>query len=534
MLALLWRFLKTVALPGSLVLLAVHLFVPEPRDSSPQAALDRALKARNYSLAKDLYRRALERDPFDLESHRGYLNSHFALAEILRNDRMVREYYENLAAGDNGALADVGRYGLGYFYSLKRDYANAETHLLSVVNPDLPYRNNSLGFIYKEQGRFAEAEARFGREIEIGLAPGFAYSNLASMYFTRKDWAPLARLLQDPAVFPHVSSFIVRVTLLREWRWWDYVRYGNPFSGVTRAGVAASVAIFFVWFGFLRRVDIFEPEQAHHLYAAIAGGALAALIAPAGYDLVDLILRYQVNGSALGDLGYSLLVIGPLEELVKIIPPLLILKFTHAMDETVDYVVYGAASGLGFATIENLTYLSGDGTAGIFARSITAALLHMSFTAYVMYGLLLAAGKSGPHPALSLLRKFAGAAILHGLYDFGLFQPALLGGTLRYLSFAIAFLVILAFSIMLRNALSRSEHFRPSSLRVIHNTSYLVRWLAYILLLQYVLMAVAYGPAAANRDLLFQLMFNWLFLVCVLGLLGRLELSRKERAQAAR
>ena len=73
-------------------------------------------------------------------------------------------------------------------------------------------------------------------------------------------------------------------------------------------------------------------------------------------DFFELTFNLQMKGDFYHDLIYSSVVIGFVEELVKIIPFLLLLKFFKFIDEPYDYILYASSSALGFAFMENMIY----------------------------------------------------------------------------------------------------------------------------------------------------------------------------------
>jgi RsiW-degrading membrane proteinase PrsW (M82 family) len=121
------------------------------------------------------------------------------------------------------------------------------------------------------------------------------------------------------------------------------------------------------------------------------------------------------------------LVVGPVEELVKLAAVRLFAYRTGAFASVVDGAVYGAVAGLGFATIENLLYISRSlGEAGevavLGATGGTAAVRalagpgHVIYSAFAGYYLGLARfnpDDSGPIVVKGLLI----AAFVHGLYN---------------------------------------------------------------------------------------------------------------------
>ena len=74
------------------------------------------------------------------------------------------------------------------------------------------------------------------------------------------------------------------------------------------------------------------------------------------YDFFDYSLGFKKSGEVVNDLFYCVFGIGLIEETVKIIPFLLMLKFSRQINESIDYVIYASVSALGFAFMENLIY----------------------------------------------------------------------------------------------------------------------------------------------------------------------------------
>jgi protease PrsW len=117
-----------------------------------------------------------------------------------------------------------------------------------------------------------------------------------------------------------------------------------------------------------------------------------------------------------------------------------------SFNEPYDGIIYAVMVGMGFATIENLMYIFGSeslgaawATAGL--RAVTAVPAHATFAAVMGYFVGLA--KFTRHHERRLL--FAGfilATVLHGFYDFFLFQnykEGLMLGALASLIFGIWF-----------------------------------------------------------------------------------------------
>ncbi len=114
----------------------------------------------------------------------------------------------------------------------------------------------------------------------------------------------------------------------------------------------------FFWAVYHYHKDRHLPEPVGHLLMAFLFGVLAAGISQSLYlSLEPLGLRYDAGFLAetntLGLLAYALLVIGPVEELSKLLLFVLIVIRFKEFDEPLDGIIYASFIGLGYAAIEN-------------------------------------------------------------------------------------------------------------------------------------------------------------------------------------
>jgi len=95
-----------------------------------------------------------------------------------------------------------------------------------------------------------------------------------------------------------------------------------------------------------------------------------------------------------------------------------------AFDEPMDGIVYGATASLGFATLENILYVSEGGSSVAIMRALTAVPGHAFLGAIMGYF----AGRAHSAPPAErkalLFRALAIPTLLHGAYDFPLLAAA--------------------------------------------------------------------------------------------------------------
>ncbi|MDX1517358.1 MAG: PrsW family glutamic-type intramembrane protease [Woeseiaceae bacterium] len=176
------------------------------------------------------------------------------------------------------------------------------------------------------------------------------------------------------------------------------------------------------WAGYHYHKDRHLPEPPGNLLICFLLGGLAAVLARAMYvslDAVDLrfdaFLLAETNPVAL--FAYAMLAIGPIEELSKLLPFVVVVLRFRAFNEPIDGIIYASFIGLGFAAAENLYYLNFLTPFEAVARGFASPVVHILFAS--IWGHWIGTA------ALQRSRRLQSAAIglllaagLHGFYDF--------------------------------------------------------------------------------------------------------------------
>ena len=170
------------------------------------------------------------------------------------------------------------------------------------------------------------------------------------------------------------------------------------------------------------------PEPVGLLLLALGLGLLSAALSRGLYAALGwAALRYDAlalaDGNTLGLLAYSLLAIGPIEELAKLLPFLLLALWLPAMDEPIDGIIYASFVALGYAAVENIIYLDFLTPAEAMARGFAGPIVHILFAS--IWGFTIGCARiRGASIARAAARGFLVAAAAHGLYDFIVLQRA--------------------------------------------------------------------------------------------------------------
>ncbi|MEM4780313.1 MAG: PrsW family glutamic-type intramembrane protease [Halalkalicoccus sp.] len=125
---------------------------------------------------------------------------------------------------------------------------------------------------------------------------------------------------------------------------------------------------------------------------------------------------------------FFFLVVGPIEETVKLLAVRLYAYRDARFDAVIDGAVYGAAAGLGFATIENALYITQGLEAGVAGTEVigaagdTAAVRALAGPGHVLYsaiaGFYLGLAKFNPDDwGPIVIKGLLIAAVFHALYN---------------------------------------------------------------------------------------------------------------------
>jgi RsiW-degrading membrane proteinase PrsW (M82 family) len=143
-----------------------------------------------------------------------------------------------------------------------------------------------------------------------------------------------------------------------------------------------------IWLAAFYQMDRLEPEPKRFVLGVfVLGGILAAAI---GQPLLRDFFHLQswiYDSTNAGIIG-SILIGGFVEEFLKYAGVRYTVYHSPEFDERVDGIIYGAAVGLGYATVLNFQYIVGNGGVDLGVGAIqvaVVALAHASFSGVVGY-----------------------------------------------------------------------------------------------------------------------------------------------------
>lgn len=184
--------------------------------------------------------------------------------------------------------------------------------------------------------------------------------------------------------------------------------------------VAPGIAIII----FILYKDRYNKEPRVNLLMSFIFGCLsifpAAELERASYGVLD--------GSVMGLAIFAFVVVAGSEELVKFIALRFYSYRQKSFDEPLDGIVYSLMVSMGFATIENIMYVTkyaaiGKGVQVGVQRAFMAVPAHAAFA--VLMGYFVGKAKFSQNKFVLMLVGFVLAVLFHGAYDFFLFYKTM-------------------------------------------------------------------------------------------------------------
>jgi len=284
----------------------------------------------------------------------------------------------------------------------------------------------------------------------------------------------------------------------------------------TIIGISTALAISSIWAVYLRKLDIFDPERWSNILVVFVLGCVTPWLVFPISNFINYQLGFDLNGDQWNDFIYCVVGIGMVEEFVKLLPLLVIIRYKHVVREPYDFILYAAISALGFAFIENSMYIMRSDFFAINARALFATVAHMTFSSVVGYSVMISVYKKHWTGWRFLVGGFLIAALMHGFYDFWLINVIAKqydGLTL------IFFLLTTHFWFSMKNrTINASRFFNPHRKLINDKLRYfLIFWLSALLIASALIIGIAHGKTTANGFLRGQL-YGYGFLIYYLSL----------------
>lgn len=489
--------------------LFINVFTLDPVFSNLSKQIEYGKKTAQPWLESNAYKILLLKDTNNLDLEYTFIKSHFdenqdmgpSEKDFNKEGTFLFNYYTNWTKSTNVKKADMGQLGLALYYYFRIDHGNSRSHLENIHNTKLKYVNTYLGiqnYYFNERQKAMEC---FAKEIKLNGDLEGAYYHLSQIYNYEEKYNQITPFVYNEKIKQYIPYNYRQRAHITNLDFYNYFKdlFLQVFSKANLIGFIGALLILFVWVLYLKKVNVYQKNNWKSIVFTIVLSAICVLPVWLLYDIYKYLLGFQLNGNVINDSLYCVFGIGVIEELVKFVPFLIILRFTKIINEPIDYIMYASLSALGFAFVENFNYFEDGSINIIHSRALTASIAHMVFSSIVVYGLILAKFRYKKNTFLFGLLFFFIAAFAHGFYDFWLLNEYVAGFSI--FTFLCLLTGILVYASLTNNALN---HSLTSSDNINLNTSKLASNLASgligVFLFEYICLVIIYGPTIGNRE----------------------------------
>ncbi|HLY62846.1 MAG TPA: tetratricopeptide repeat protein [Terriglobia bacterium] len=367
----------------------------------------------DYDGAAKEYQEAIRLKPGYARAHE---NLAWALTQKGETEAALREYREavRLMPKDAGAHIELGT-------ALARKGAwsgsIAEQREAIRLDPNEADAHADLAFVLGHQGDW-DGDIREAREA-IRLQPSHAQAHFflgRGLEHQGDRRGALEEYHQASKLAPDDKLIAAKYDRLES----DMsVLPGNWSPAMVRAfTISAALVPSFLLLGFFRARDLY-PEPARALWATFFLGALSIIpVLMLDWPLDQIVKLF--HGPLAHGLAEAFFTAALPEELLKFAVVVFFCARLKAFNEPMDGIVYGAVASLGFATLENIGYVTENGMGVAICRAFTSVPGH-AFMGAVM-GYFVGQWRFGlpAQRAAALLKAYLVPMSLHWLYDFPL------------------------------------------------------------------------------------------------------------------
>lgn len=453
-----------------------------------------SLKSKRFSLVDDP------------DFHVGYI---WQFLELNSSHFELFDYYDSL---NTLGYHNTANWGKAFIMNELALYDSALVFLDNIAEFNQKYYHYTLAIAYAGLDRDGAALEQHFRELELKDGAYELSATWLIQYHLQKDnYEALSYILEKENAFNHFPLDLRRELQLLNYDLIGY--YGTIFVFFTQdinpIGILAAFLILMVWFRFVTKLAFFQQLRPLELISCLILGMGFAFLT---FLLSDLLQQWSGDSDFWNTFTWSVIGIGAIEELVKVIPLLILMSVIKRKMEAYEYILFASISALGFGFSENLLYFDGTYGSIITGRALTAAVGHMIDSSIFAYGFVLANFRyKNLNKVLAFFIFWGLAALVHGLYDYWIFAE------LYLFFFFFLLLIIRIWNTVLNNSLNNSTGFTYSSK---FNTKklqfYLAISLTMIIMFEYLVTGVQLGKEEANSFLI-SAFFSGGFLIAFLG-----------------
>lgn len=496
--------------------LLINVLHPEPEFKTPEDQIAFGEATQQPWVSNEALWDKIADEPYNIDAHFQIVRNHFSQYDRNLQPPSVENFraeedkmftlYTNMSESPDSKLHDIGHVMLADILLSQPlvDYPDASFHLRLIDDPTTKYVNYNAARIMLFGAGSSLAEEHLYSEIRNKGYKKGAYEYLAMLYQHEQNDSLLRTIVYSSAadfITPEIRAKVYyEDNALTEFY---ALKIRTLLGGISWWALFGAIAILLVWMYVLRSLGNISGIRYQNIIIPIVIGGVLSMLSWWLYATYRYGFGFALDGTVVNDFIFCVTGIGFIEELVKLIPFIIILRFTNIIKKPIDYIIVASACGLGFAVFENLMYISSYGLDVIHSRALTSSVSHMACSGIVAYGFILYRYRYTKQfwliPAFFIL-----AAIAHGFYDFWLVnEKARAFGIITLFFYLCEILIYFSF---INNALNQSV--KEEEVEVMARfdagriTSVFTGAMVLLFAFEYIAIAVVYGTTYSNSSIL--------------------------------
>lgn len=451
----------------AIAILYIVMIHPAHKEGDPDERLEYLRNENLPELTFFQYQNKTLKDRYDYESvfymhyYKKMADDDKSFKEISNplRGRSVKSSYDYRALADTSTCIDER--DLGYFgYAVVRllyynDKKSAHKNLDRISIKEKPF----VHCLYSLASNSAEDKIyHFKKEIKLKGAVHLAVEELSKLYWELDDQQGFGALYSNPQLQQYIPVVYKEEYAFNNFHPIDYLKFEleRIFKHTNSFIIYSVLLILCIWLFFLLGIDSYEKEKTHLIVLTFGLGIVMTIVTMYFYELVHHFKIYEPDSGIFKQLVYFIGVVGGIEELMKIIPLFIIMRFTKAISEPIDYIFYAGVSALTFSLMEDVMYFNNFSVKTIYGRAVFTSLAHISLSSIVAYSVVLANYFFQNRKIVVITIGFLIACTVHGIYDY--FASLNFAGS----NFITTFLLCLEMwwlTHAANNCLNNSEHY---------------------------------------------------------------------------
>jgi RsiW-degrading membrane proteinase PrsW (M82 family) len=441
--------------------------------------------------------------------------------------------YERMTFSSDQRTAAIGNFFLGISSLSDVRYQDAASFFDKISDTNFPYLHYCYGKLLQHDSLDERAEAEYFRELQVPSGNHresirnlvVLLSSATSYSLAANDYNRLYKLFDNELTDEEMNWNLKRRVLIinADIEKYTVLLLSNTMSTIGAIGFIAALLIASVWATFLIKIDIFSRHKWPLYFIAFISGMLFTNLVFPITDIASIYLDTRMTGEFFHDMLYAIFMIGIPEEVVKIIPVIVLVYIFGLAKDPLDYVVLGCFSALGFAFLENMMYFQELRSGIIHGRAFFSAIGHMIFSSVATYAFVYARFRVADplNKVWVIAAGLMGAAIVHGFFDLFLFQ----GMVLTFFVFFV--FIVQCWIIILNNCLNNASAFLYRLVPMAEGSKrFIAISLTLIFCFEYIVVASIEGSEPANIQLAVNSSFAGFFIIFFSGNLSSFDLIK--------